>query len=222
MPKMKDVIGQLWKEYSLSDSRHLSQDTLVICIESMTVLIWGPLSFLVAYLVISKSSLRHPLQALVSTGHLYGDSLYYSTSLYDYYYRGVAYCRPEGYYFWVYYFLMNSFWILVPGGRFSIYPLRASWSIDSATLQQHHGDCRGNCNARSECWKKKKTVKTTSLMKAAIDLLQSKVTVILLPQESGSWRYRNEESIDHIGQPSDQYSFDCYYAFLLLFSYGKN
>ena len=52
--------------------------------------------------------------------HLYGDVLYYATSLYDHYVHGLAYCRPEGYYFWVYYFLMNFIWIVIPGGRLLI------------------------------------------------------------------------------------------------------
>lgn len=47
--------------------------------------------------------------------HLYGDTLYYATSLFDDYVNGVAYCRPEGYYFWLYYFFMNFIWIVVPG-----------------------------------------------------------------------------------------------------------
>lgn len=51
--------------------------------------------------------------------HLYGDALYYATSLFDHYVHGVAYCRPEGYYFWVYYFAMNFFWIVIPACKFA-------------------------------------------------------------------------------------------------------
>lgn len=46
--------------------------------------------------------------------HLYGDTLYYATSLYDHYVHGRSYCRPEAYYFWIYYFLMNFIWIVIP------------------------------------------------------------------------------------------------------------
>ena len=52
--------------------------------------------------------------------HLYGDALYYVTGLFDHYAHGVAYCRPEGYYFWVYYFVMNFIWIVVPACKFAI------------------------------------------------------------------------------------------------------
>lgn len=61
--------------------------------------------------------LRHPLQAMVSLGQIYGDILYYATSLFDHYYLGITYSRPEAYYFWGYYFLMNFFWIVFPGSE---------------------------------------------------------------------------------------------------------
>jgi cholestenol delta-isomerase len=50
--------------------------------------------------------------------HLYGDTLYYATSLYDYYVNGIPHSRPEALYFWVYYFLMNFVWIVVPACEF--------------------------------------------------------------------------------------------------------
>jgi cholestenol delta-isomerase len=46
--------------------------------------------------------------------HLYGDTLYYATSLFDHYVHGRPYSRPEPYYFWIYYFLMNFIWIVIP------------------------------------------------------------------------------------------------------------
>jgi cholestenol delta-isomerase len=46
--------------------------------------------------------------------HLYGDTLYYATSLFDHYVNNVPYSRPEPYYFWLYYFFMNFIWIVVP------------------------------------------------------------------------------------------------------------
>lgn len=52
--------------------------------------------------------------------HLYGDVLYYATSLFDHYYNGLSYSRPEGYYFWVYYFFMNFLWIVVPFRKFPV------------------------------------------------------------------------------------------------------
>jgi cholestenol delta-isomerase len=34
---MQDFFGQLWKEYALSDSRYMTSDPLVLCMESWTV-----------------------------------------------------------------------------------------------------------------------------------------------------------------------------------------
>ncbi|KAI9372406.1 Emopamil-binding protein [Aspergillus egyptiacus] len=114
MASAQDFFGQLWKEYALSDSRYMTADTLVLCMETITVLVWGPLCFSVAYSILNCHSLRHPLQIIVCMAHLYGAMLYYVTSLYDEYIHGRPYCRPEAVYFWVYYFLMNFIWIIVP------------------------------------------------------------------------------------------------------------
>ncbi|KAL4917792.1 Emopamil-binding protein [Aspergillus aurantiobrunneus] len=114
MASTQDFFGQLWKEYALSDSRYMSSDTLVLCMETITVILWGPLCFGVAYSTLINHSLRHPLQIIVCMAHLYGDALYYATSLYDDHVHGRPYCRPEAFYFWVYYFLMNFIWIVIP------------------------------------------------------------------------------------------------------------
>ncbi|GAB7353982.1 hypothetical protein MBLNU459_g4577t1 [Dothideomycetes sp. NU459] len=115
MGELQTLFGQLWKEYALSDSRYLTQNAFVLCMESLTAVCWGPLSFIVAVMIIMDHPLRHPLQAMVSMGQIYGDILYYATSLFDHYYLGISYSRPEAYYYWGYYFLMNFFWIVIPG-----------------------------------------------------------------------------------------------------------
>ncbi len=70
-----------------------------------------------ALLITAQHPLRHPLQALVALGQIYGDILYYATSMFDHYHRGLTYCRPEAYYFWFYYFFLNFIWIVIPGGK---------------------------------------------------------------------------------------------------------
>ncbi|KAL2120316.1 hypothetical protein VTJ04DRAFT_4342 [Mycothermus thermophilus] len=115
MGKLQSIFGQLWKEYSLSDSRYLTKDGSVLCIESITAFCWGPLSFLIVYLITTDHPLRHPLQLLVATGQLYGTVLYYGIAIFDELVYGKAYSRPEAYYFYGYYVLMNSFWIIFPG-----------------------------------------------------------------------------------------------------------
>ncbi|KAI1982072.1 hypothetical protein LOZ51_006654 [Ophidiomyces ophidiicola] len=114
MAPAQDLFGQLWKEYSLSDSRYLTSDPFVLCMETITAALWGPLCFIVAYMITMDSPLRHPLQLIVSVGQVYGDILYYSTSLFEHYFHGLNFCRPEAYYFWCYYFFMNFIWIVIP------------------------------------------------------------------------------------------------------------
>ncbi|KAL9615172.1 MAG: hypothetical protein Q9167_000378 [Letrouitia subvulpina] len=115
MAGMPDLFGQMWKEYSWSDSRYLTSDAFVLCMETVTAFLWGPLSWCVALMVTSQHPLRHPLQGLVSLGQIYGDVLYFATSMFDHYYKGITYCRPEAYYFWGYYFFLNFIWIVIPG-----------------------------------------------------------------------------------------------------------
>lgn len=111
------LLGQMWKEYAFSDSRYLTQNSFVLSVETVTAVCWGPGCFLVAALIIQKHALRHPLQMLVSFGQFYGDALYYATSLAEHYVKGVSYSRPEAFYFWFYFVLMNFFWILIPGSE---------------------------------------------------------------------------------------------------------
>ncbi|OKL55933.1 hypothetical protein UA08_08590 [Talaromyces atroroseus] len=115
MGPAQDVLGQLWKEYAKSDSRYLASDSFVVSIETITVVLWGPLCLVVAYLTTANHPLKHPLRVIVCMAHLYGDALYYATSLFDCYVNGVSHSRPEALYFWVYYFLLNFVWIVVPG-----------------------------------------------------------------------------------------------------------
>lgn len=109
-----DLFGQLWKEYSLSDSRYMTQDAFVVCMETITAVFWGPLSFACVYCIIADSPMRHPLQLMISLGQLYGDVLYYATCTFQELVYNVVYCRPEQMYFWAYYFFCNAFWIVIP------------------------------------------------------------------------------------------------------------
>ncbi|KXL43813.1 hypothetical protein M433DRAFT_58733 [Acidomyces richmondensis BFW] len=109
------LIGQMWKEYAFSDSRYLTQNSFVLCMETVTAVCWGPGCFIVAALVMLRSPFRYPLQLVVSMGQFYGDALYYATSFFDHHVMGITYSRPEPFYFYFYFVLMNLFWIVVPG-----------------------------------------------------------------------------------------------------------
>lgn len=36
IPELQTVFGQLWKEYTLSDSRYLTSDVFTVCVETIT------------------------------------------------------------------------------------------------------------------------------------------------------------------------------------------
>ncbi|KNG91687.1 hypothetical protein ANOM_000196 [Aspergillus nomiae NRRL 13137] len=109
----QELFGQLWKEYSLSDSRYLTSDAFLVTMEAVTAFCWGPLAFFIAYCIAVRHPARHALQLLLSVGQVYGDVLYYATSLFDHYFHGGSFCRPEGYYFWFYYFFFNFIWMVI-------------------------------------------------------------------------------------------------------------
>ncbi|KAG9192471.1 cholestenol Delta-isomerase [Alternaria panax] len=146
MGALNDLFGQLWKEYALSDSRYLTQDAFVLCMETVTAVFWGPGSFLCAYLISIDHPLRYSAQLIVSLGQFYGDVLYYATSLFDHYILNLSYSRPEQFYYWGYFVLMNAFWIVIPG--YLMYQsVMATWSAfaavnDAARLVEKMGKKR--------------------------------------------------------------------------------
>jgi len=115
---MSTLFGQMWKEYALSDSRYLTRDAFVLCMESSTAILWGPLSFVIVWMILRDHPLRHPLQIIVCMGQMYGLLLYYATSVFDHYILERTYFRPEGYYFWFYFIGLNFIWVVIPGGLF--------------------------------------------------------------------------------------------------------
>ncbi|KAJ1930487.1 hypothetical protein IWQ60_000272 [Tieghemiomyces parasiticus] len=104
------ILGQLWKEYSHSDSRYLSSDTFVLLMEAVTAIIDGPLCYLAAFAIYQNSPFRHVVQLSVSIAQLYGDLLYYTTTLFE----GFPHCNPHPFYFWFYFVFMNAVWIVIP------------------------------------------------------------------------------------------------------------
>ncbi|ATY67395.1 EBP domain [Cordyceps militaris] len=117
------LFAMLWKEYALSDSRYLTGDLFTLCIETITVFAWGPLSLCTMLAILTRSPSRHFLQVLICMAHLYGVLLYYSTNWVDYRFSGISYSRPEFLYYWVYYVGFNAPWFFVPLGL-----LYDSWS----------------------------------------------------------------------------------------------
>ncbi|TFK44548.1 EBP domain-containing protein [Crucibulum laeve] len=105
-----DFLSQAWKEYSKSDSRYLTSDPFILVIESITSVLWGPLCFYVVWSITRGYTSRYVLTALVSLGHIYGDALYYGTTVME----GAPASRPEYLYFWIYFVGTNSLWMIAP------------------------------------------------------------------------------------------------------------
>ncbi|KAK8113700.1 emopamil binding protein [Apiospora kogelbergensis] len=110
----QNLFAQLWKEYTLSDSRYLTSDPFMLSVETITVFTEGPLAFACAASIVVDSHLRHPLQIIMCMAHLYGVALYYATSLVEMHFSGLSHSRPEFMYFWVYYVGFNLPWAIIP------------------------------------------------------------------------------------------------------------
>ncbi|KAF9339762.1 hypothetical protein BGZ89_002157 [Linnemannia elongata] len=103
-------LAQVWKEYSLSDSRYLSSDSFVLIMERITAFAWGPLAFFTAYAMYHNRPSRHIAQLIISLGQLYGCVLYYATTMVE----GSPHCDPHPYYYYFYFGFFNIFWMIVP------------------------------------------------------------------------------------------------------------
>ena len=69
----QSLLGQMWKEYAFSDSRYLTRDPFVLCVESVTAAVWGPGCFLCAWLVARGHEARWAAVVVVSLGQMYGE-----------------------------------------------------------------------------------------------------------------------------------------------------
>lgn len=107
----KDFFTDVWKEYSMGDSRYAARDAFVVSMESVTAFVEGPGSLVALYAIATKASYREPLQLAVSLGQLYGDVLYFATCFLE----GFVHAAPGAQYFWLYFVFMNSIWVVIPG-----------------------------------------------------------------------------------------------------------
>ncbi|KAG0221805.1 emopamil binding protein [Mortierella sp. GBAus27b] len=103
-------LAQIWKEYSLSDSRYLSSDPFVLIMERITAFGWGPLSLYIAWAIYNDHAGRYVVQLIVSVGQIYGTVLYYLTTMIE----GSPHCDPHPYYYYFYFGFFNFFWMVVP------------------------------------------------------------------------------------------------------------
>ncbi|XP_048192444.1 3-beta-hydroxysteroid-Delta(8),Delta(7)-isomerase [Perognathus longimembris pacificus] len=105
-------LSQLWKEYAKGDSRYIICDSFVVCMETITAILWGPLSIWVVIAFLRQQPIRYVLQLMICLGQIYGDVLYFLTE-----YREGFQHSEMGHplYFWFYFVFMNGLWLVVPG-----------------------------------------------------------------------------------------------------------
>jgi hypothetical protein len=85
----------------------------------------GPLCLWTAWAYLKNKPYVHVLQLLVSTAQFYGDFLYMIIEWFEGFIHGPQF-HPL--YFWLYFVVMNSFWLVIPGlliGESAIYITKA-------------------------------------------------------------------------------------------------
>ncbi|ELK03441.1 3-beta-hydroxysteroid-Delta(8),Delta(7)-isomerase [Pteropus alecto] len=116
----------LYHEDLLGDQAFLSQlllpvyphpfshrnDNFMICMETITACLWGPLSIWIVIAFLRQQPLRFVLQLVVSVGQIYGDVLYFLTEHRDGFQHGEL---GHPLYFWFYFVFMNALWLVLPG-----------------------------------------------------------------------------------------------------------
>ncbi|TXG48994.1 hypothetical protein EZV62_024869 [Acer yangbiense] len=102
-------LAEVWKEYSKGDSRYAARDVGVVVVEGMTAVLEGPFCLLAVYAIAKGKSYSYILQFAISLGQLYGTAVYFITA----YMEGDNFAAST-YYYYAYYIVANSFWILIP------------------------------------------------------------------------------------------------------------
>ncbi|XP_022751966.1 probable 3-beta-hydroxysteroid-Delta(8),Delta(7)-isomerase [Durio zibethinus] len=102
-------LAEVWKEYSKGDSRYAGRDTAIVTVEGITSVLEGPPSLLAVYAIATGKGYSYILQFAISLGQLYGTLVYFIAAYLD----GDNFAASPFYYY-AYYILANSFWILIP------------------------------------------------------------------------------------------------------------
>ncbi len=123
-------IGLLWKDCARTECTYMTRTSSVLSVEIMTIVsldfsinvsgiseliiqaqkFWGPLSMLVACMIVLSHPLRHLLHTIVSLVHFYGALVYSATSAVDFTLDSIEQ------YVYGYYDFANAFWNIIPLG----------------------------------------------------------------------------------------------------------
>ncbi|KAE8694438.1 putative 3-beta-hydroxysteroid-Delta(8),Delta(7)-isomerase [Hibiscus syriacus] len=102
-------LAEVWKEYSKGDSRYAGRDSAIVAVEGITSVLEGPPCLLAVYAIAKGKGYSYILQFAISLGQLYGTFVYFITAILE----GDNFSASPFYYY-AYYILANSFWILIP------------------------------------------------------------------------------------------------------------
>ncbi|CAM8952155.1 unnamed protein product [Rhodiola kirilowii] len=102
-------LAEVWKEYSKGDSRYAGRDTAIVTVEGITAVLEGLFCLLAVYAIATRKSYSYVLQFAISLGQLYGTLVYFIAAILD----GDNFAVSPLYYYG-YYVLMNSFWLVIP------------------------------------------------------------------------------------------------------------
>lgn len=69
------------REYTQADSRYATRDSFVISMEAVTAFIEGPACFVTVWAILQRKPWAYTLQILISCGQIYGDILYFGTTI---------------------------------------------------------------------------------------------------------------------------------------------
>ncbi|XP_022158411.1 probable 3-beta-hydroxysteroid-Delta(8),Delta(7)-isomerase [Momordica charantia] len=127
--KTSFYLAEVWKEYSKGDSRYAARESGIVSIEGLTSVLEGPACILAMYAIATEKSYSYILQFAISLGQLYGTFLYYITAVLD----GDNFSSGPFYYY-AYYVVANSFWILIP----SLIAIRCWKKICAAMNSEGH------------------------------------------------------------------------------------
>ncbi|KCV73122.1 hypothetical protein H696_00666 [Fonticula alba] len=104
------TMGQLWKEYSISDSRYVISDPFIVSMEMITAFFDGPVALMAAYGLLRRRYWADLAVVVVSICQLYGVICYFGMEILE----NFPHSDPTPYYFWFYFFFFNIVWVIIP------------------------------------------------------------------------------------------------------------
>lgn len=117
--KSDHFTAALWKEYALADKRWGVSDPTIVSLEMLTVLIDGPLCFLLIYAIVKDKFYRHFIQIVLCVCELYGG---WMTFCPEWLTKSENLDTSNFLYLWVYLVFFNGIWVVIP-----FYLLWHSW-----------------------------------------------------------------------------------------------